>query len=1469
VGPVQWMRDGNGVLMLCAAAARRWLTAALLAGASLAFANAAQAQYTVINNNDSGAGSLRQAIADANTAGGTSTITFSTGYTSGATILLSSELPTITTNVTINGNGFNPIISGNTAYRPFLIGDAGQNTSGSGTDSHTYAVTLQNLSVTAGTAQGGNGADGGGGGAGLGGAVLVTSNGALTLSNVSLTSNQAKGGAGTAATINSSGGGGGMGGNGALNSVGGGGGGLLRGTDAGFNGAGGGANGGAYGNLSNGGPGGFGGGGGSSFNPNASSTAGSGGFGGGGGGAFANNTSTAGSGGYGGGGGAATNVVMAPAIGGDAGFGGGGGGAISFGGGGVGTAGSGGFGGGAGAEQTPDGGGGGLGAGGAVYVQSGGSVTVSGSLIINGNSVSGGSGGGPNAGNGSGFGGGIFFQSTMGTPSTLSLGAGTQTIGDVVADYIGSGGLNPSSGSNTSDQGGSLMLAKTGAGVLMLSGANTYSGGTTVTGSTLVVTNSTATGVTVTSSSIGTGALTLDGGTLQVQSGTGPLTFGNGATITTNGATFDANGEQLTWNGVVSNAAGIPPGTPGTLTIASTIGGGVVTLTNANTYTGGTVINSGATLALSGFGDISNSSSVTANGTFDISGTTSSFVPIKTLAGSGQVYLGSNGLVITAGSTEFSGVISDGGNFGGLEIVHGTQTLSGVNTYLNETQIDSGAKLALKGNGSIAFSNVAFSGGTGTLDISQANGGTSVGGLFSLFSASRVSLGAQTLTITNGSFFYGVIQDGGIAGGTGGGLTIAGNAVQQLGGTNTYTGLTTINATGELDLINGSGGHTGSIATSKAVINNGIFDISGLGNGVTPVSTSIQSLSGTNAGAIVFLGVNQLVLTNASGTYGGSIQDGLLGPGGSLALTGGKEVLTGASTYTGPTTVTGGTLQIDGSITPSSVTVNAGGVLDVNGAINGATTVTINAGGMLTGNGTVDPLTVAINNGATFAPGNGTPGTSTAITGNLALQSGAIYLVMLNPSVASFANVTGTATLGGAGVNAIYANGSYVSKQYTILTAGSVSGTFGSLVNSNLPANFSTSLSYDPTHAYLDLTLNFTPGPNFGGGLNGNQQVVAHALSNFFNASGGIPLVFGTLTPAGLTQASGELATGSQQATFDAMNLFLGLLTDPFVAGRGDGATSGAVAPTGYASSQTASAPRDAYAMFTKAPVADTFAQRWSVWAAGYGGSQTTDGNAALGSNTATSSIAGTAVGADYRFSPDTLAGFALAGGGTSFSVANAGSGHSDLFQAGAFVRHTAGPAYISAALAYGWQDVTTNRTVTIAGTDQLRAEFNANTWSGRLESGYRYLTPWLGITPYAAGQFTTFDLPSYAESALSGASTFALNYSARSVTDSRSELGIRTDKSWAIQDAILTLRGRLAWAHDFDPDRSIAATFQALPGASFVVNGAAQASDSALTTASAEIKWSNGWSAAATFEGEFSDVTNSYAGKGVARYAW
>ena len=143
-------------------------------------------------------------------------------------------------------------------------------------------------------------------------------------------------------------------------------------------------------------------------------------------------------------------------------------------------------------------------------------------------------------------------------------------------------------------------------------------------------------------------------------------------------------------------------------------------------------------------------------------------------------------------------------------------------------------------------------------------------------------------------------------GGTGGNVTIANGGLATFGGVNTYTGFTTINAGGELDM---SG--NGSIAASKAVINNGIFDISCLCSS----SGSITSLSGASTG-IVNLGANTLTITNGNGTYAGAILDS--GLGGGLAITGGKEVLTGASSYTGATTITGATLEVDGSISGTS-----------------------------------------------------------------------------------------------------------------------------------------------------------------------------------------------------------------------------------------------------------------------------------------------------------------------------------------------------------------------------------------------------------------------------------------------------------------------------------------------------------------------------------------------------------------------
>src|SRR6516162_11031055 len=161
----------------------------------------------------------------------------------------------------------------------------------------------------------------------------------------------------------------------------------------------------------------------------------------------------------------------------------------------------------------------------------------------------------------------------------------------------------------------------------------------------------------------------------------------------------------------------------------------------------------------------------------------------------------------------------------------------------------------------------------------------------------------------------------------------------------------------------------------------------------------------------------------------------------------GTLVLSGINTYSGPTTVSGGALVVTGSIANSALTVGSGTTL--------------------TGTGTVGGLT--INSGGTFAPGN-SPGTMT-VQGNLAFQSGALYLVQVNSTTASNTVVSGSATLAGT-VQAAFTPGSYATRMYTILSAaGGLGGTtFNALTTSNLPAGFTASLSYTATDAILNLT---------------------------------------------------------------------------------------------------------------------------------------------------------------------------------------------------------------------------------------------------------------------------------------------------------------------------------------------------------------------------------------------------------------
>ncbi|MEP4598815.1 MAG: LamG-like jellyroll fold domain-containing protein, partial [Cyclobacteriaceae bacterium] len=149
----------------------------------LTFGLTAQSTFTVTNTNDSGAGSLRQAITDANASSGADIIDMTD---ISGTILLESALPKINECLTINGPGEHLLsISGQELYRPFFAN--------SGT------INLNNFSIINGLAKGGDGGSeslGGGGGAGMGGGLIANLSVNLTLEGITFSNNQAIGGKG-------------------------------------------------------------------------------------------------------------------------------------------------------------------------------------------------------------------------------------------------------------------------------------------------------------------------------------------------------------------------------------------------------------------------------------------------------------------------------------------------------------------------------------------------------------------------------------------------------------------------------------------------------------------------------------------------------------------------------------------------------------------------------------------------------------------------------------------------------------------------------------------------------------------------------------------------------------------------------------------------------------------------------------------------------------------------------------------------------------------------------------------------------------------------------------------------------------------------------------------------------------------------------------------------------------------------
>ena len=606
--------------------------------------------------------------------------------------------------------------------------------------------------------------------------------------------------------------------------------------------------------------------------------------------------------------------------------------------------------------------------------------------------------------------------------------------------------------------------------------------------------------------------------------------------------------------------------------------------------------------------------------------------------------------------------------------------------------------------------------GTGILAINTAtvinngtiSGSTGLGGAF----GQGISA-TNTATVTNN----GTISGTGTGGASGFGI---------IANTATVTNNGTISGIGTGGAGTGINTFAAGNVTNNGTITGTTFAISFAGSGGNTLTLGPTSIIN---GEVMASGANNLLQLGGSGI--GSFDVSLIGPAAQYRgfdrfnkIGAATWTLTGFNAGALPWTVQQGILLVNGSLANSPFTVT---------------------GGTLGGTGTIG--NTQVNSGGTLAPGSGAPGTSLTIHGNLAFQSGALYLVQVNSTTASLANVTGTASLAGT----VQANiASATNKSYDILHSAGLGGTrFNALVFTN--PNFSGSLSYTATDVFLTPTANLGAGSN----LNQNQQNVAGAINNFFNNGGALPpnfanmfgLTGGALGNA-LTQLDGEAATGAERAVFQLTNEFLTLMLDPFVNGRANVGGGGGV--IGFAPDEQTSLPPDialAYAsILNKAPPKPVFQQGWTAWGSAYGGANNANGDPATGSNNVRASTFGFAGGMDYHLTPYTVVGFALAGAGTNWGLANAlGTGRSDALQVGAYGINWFGPAYLAGALSFSNHWFTTNRS---ALGDALTANFVGQSYGARLEGGYRYaVLPAFGVTPYGAVQFQDFHTPAYSES--------------------------------------------------------------------------------------------------------------------------
>jgi autotransporter-associated beta strand protein len=539
-----------------------------------------------------------------------------------------------------------------------------------------------------------------------------------------------------------------------------------------------------------------------------------------------------------------------------------------------------------------------------------------------------------------------------------TVGAVTLNSGSIVSGTLTGSTYNVQSGSISASLAGSAGLTKSGGGLVTLSGVNSYTGGTIVSGGTL---------------KLGSADLLPDIGTVIVSGGA----FDLGGYSETVGLVTLSSGSI--GNGTLTGSAyAVQSGTVSAVLAGSASltksGAGTVTLSAQNSYSGRTVIDSGL-LATAGDNRIATNGNLTVNtgGTFRLGGNQT----IATLSGVGSVDLATYALTAGSGDCVFSGSLSGSGSFG--KAGSGTMILSGVNSYTGGT-IVSGGTLKL-GSGGLLSDVGALTVSGGRFDL---GGYSETVGLVTLSSG---SIGSGTLTGSDYSLQSGTV-DAVLSGSAS--LTKSGVGTVTLSGQNSYSGRTVVDA--------------GLLATAgeNRIATNGNLTVNTGGAFLLGGNQTIASLAGAGS-------VNLGIYTMTTGSEDSIFSGNLTGLGALTKNGAGTFTLSGNNTFLGDTTISGGALILDSSNAlahDAVVTMQSGTTLTVNQrTLIGALFQT---GGTVDGTGSlVSTLTVTasgalnsvIADGPDFAAGilKYTDGTTTigaanTFTGSVKVQGGTLQL---------------------------------------------------------------------------------------------------------------------------------------------------------------------------------------------------------------------------------------------------------------------------------------------------------------------------------------------------------------------------------------------------------------------------------------------------------------------------------------------